>query len=86
MNVKSIKTIDLLDVIHKAGESASGRGEIWNEVRNRSHGNQIFTNDSLYIYTLPSVNGDELSPVQKRIAEICSGAIEDDTIVFEVCW
>ncbi len=83
MNVKSIKTINLLDVVQKAGEPASGRGEIWNEVRKSYHGNQTFTNDSLFIYVLPSLN---MSPVQKRIAEICSDAIEDYTIVFEVCW
>jgi hypothetical protein len=86
MNVKSIKTINLLDVVRKAGEYAGGDGEIWMEVAKRTRGNQIFTNDSLYIYTLPSINGEELSPVQKRILEICSDAVEDDTIVFEVCW
>jgi hypothetical protein len=82
----SITTINLLDVIREADEDVLNGGPIWTEVLHHNHGNQTFTNDSLFIYQLPSFNDEPLSPTQQRIADLCHEVIDDHTIVFEVCW
>ena len=86
MDIKTVKTIPLLDVVRASGESASGGNDIWDEVSGSHYGNQIFSNDSLFRYALPSLNGEPLTDTQKRIVKLCGEAIEDHIVVFEVSW
>ena len=84
INIRSIKTVELLDVVEAAGEDAWGGTPIWDEMIHHGYGNQRFANDSIFRYVLPD---DELSPVQQRIKSLCWAAIEDeDTIYFDVSW
>ena len=83
---KTVMILNLLTIIREAGEEAGRGNPIWDEIRNSYHGNQQFSNDSLFIYTLPSYNGEALSEVQKRIENLCYDAIEDHTIIFSVSW
>jgi hypothetical protein len=82
----NITTINLLDVVREAGEEKGAGYPIWDEILGHHHGNQTFNNDSLFIYQLSSFNGEPLTPVEKRIADICHEVISDHTIVFDVCW
>jgi len=88
IKIRSIKIVDLMDVVEAAGEDAWAGNPIWNEMID--HGQDFgpaFVNDSIFKYTLPSINGEKLSPVQQRIKSICWAAMEDeDTIYFNVCW
>ena len=87
IRIQSIKTVSLLDVVKAAGEERGAGNPIWDEVSNHWHGNQVFSNDSVFCYVLPSINGEELSPVQQRIKNICWAGMEDeDTIYFVVSW
>ncbi len=88
MKIQTIKTVNLLGVIKAAGEDAWGGNPIWDEMI--KHGKDYgpsFQNDIIFRYVLPSINGEELSPVQERIKNICWAAMEnDDTIYFDVSW
>lgn len=87
MNINKIKTISLVDVCEEVNKSTKfSFHEAWDEVSNSFHGSQIFSNDTYFIYTLRSLNGEKLSSLQKAIAEVCKDAIERDVINFEVCW
>ena len=87
VTVNTVKTVNLLDVVRQAGEDASGGNAIWDEVRKSHWGNQSFTNDTLFIYALPSLNGEPLNETQQLIADICHDAIDEyDTIIFNVSW
>lgn len=83
---KLVPVINFLDVINEAGGSQGAGEPLWEEIMGHWHGNQRFTNDSLYIYVLPSFNGEPLLEVQQRIADICAEAIINHTIVFDVSW
>ena len=87
INIRTIKTVNLLNVIEAAGEDAWGGNPIWNEMIEAGDG--TFRNDSIFHYTLPSINGEELTDVQQRIKNICWAGLEGedgDEIYFEVCW
>jgi hypothetical protein len=87
IKIGSIKTINLVDVVEAAGENCWGGNPIWDEMIEHEYGGQTFGNDMIFRYVLPSINGEELSPVQERIKRICWAAMEDeDTIYFDVCW
>ena len=89
IDIQSIKTIKFLAVIDAAGVTygPDAPHEIWEEIMGHVHGNQVFTNDSIFKYVLPSINGEELSPVQEQIRQICWAALEEDDIIyFEVSW
>jgi len=87
IEIKSIKTVKLLDVVRAAGENSWGGNDIWDEMIDSGYGNQVFGNDMIFRYVLPSINGEELSPVQQRIKSICWAGMEDeDTIFFDVSW
>lgn len=87
LEIKSIKTVNLLDVVKAANEDSWGGNPIWDEMIDHGYGNQTFGNDMIFRYVLPSINGEELSDVQQRIKNICWAAMEDeDTIYFDVCW
>jgi hypothetical protein len=77
------KAVNLKDVCHEAGDMGD---LVWDEVSEHKHGNQVFTNDSLFIYVLPSINGEEHSPVQELIVKLCDEVYEDNVIIFEVMW
>lgn len=86
MNVQPIKLVKLLEVVKAAGEDSWGGNPIWDEMIDYTYGNQVFGNDMIFRYVLPSINGEDLSPVQQRIADVCADVIEDDTIYFDVSW
>ena len=92
IEVKSIKTINLRDVCKSAdiGDNDGGLGLvgelIWDEVRDRCHGNQVWCNDTYFVYWLPSINGERLSTLQKEIVKLCGAAVVDHKIIFDVCW
>lgn len=88
LNIRTIKIVDLLEVVAAAKEDAWGGNPIWNEmIRHGDEWGPAFSNDTIYKYTLPSINGEELTPVQQRIKNICMFAMEDeDTIYFNVSW
>lgn len=77
------KGCNLKDVCHDAGELSD---QVWEEVSEHKLGGQVFCNDTLFIYVLPSMNGEELSPVQKLIVKLCHEVYENHTIIFEVMW
>jgi len=86
IEIRSIKTVNLLDVVHAAGEDGWSGNPIWDELL-RADAGGLFRNDVIYRYTLPSINGEELTHVQERIKQICWAGLEDeDTIYFEVSW
>jgi len=88
IKIRSIKIVDLMDVVDEAGEDGWSGNPIWDEmIEYSTNRGPIFHNDSVLRYTLPSINGEELSPVQQRIKQICWAAMEDeDTIYFNVSW
>ncbi len=88
VKIQTIKTVVLLDVVEAAGEYAWSGNPIWDEMIRYGHEcGPAFCNDSIYRYTLPSINGEELSPVQECIKRICLAAMEDEyTIYFDVSW
>lgn len=83
ITTQTITTINLLDVCYA---DPSLYDQVWQEVSTHFHGNQTFCNDTIFIYTLPSINGEPLSPIQQHIANICKHAIQDHEIYFDVCW
>jgi len=88
IKIRTIKIVDLMDVVEAAGEGGWSGNPIWDEmIRHGEDYGRPFRNDSVFEYTLPSINGEKLSPVQQRIKSICWAAMEDeDTIYFNVCW
>jgi hypothetical protein len=87
IKIKTIKTVVLLDMVKAAGENSWGGNPIWDEMIRHGEDYGGFRNDVIFRYTLPSINGEELSPVQERIKSICWAAMEDeDTIYFDVSW
>ena len=86
INIRTIKIVKFLDVVN-ATDAEGYDAEIWDEISEHRYGNQKFTNNSIFCYVLPSINGEPLSPVQQRIKQICWAAMEDeDTIYFNVSW
>jgi hypothetical protein len=89
IEVKSVKTINLRDVCMSAddGDGIGLVGDlIWTEVRSKHYGNQVWCNDTYYQYSLPTINGEPLSELQKEIVKLCGDAVENHQIIFEVCW
>jgi|TARA_R110000851_G_scaffold196646_1_gene347661 hypothetical protein len=92
IKVKSIKTINLRDVCKSADDYGDDNGLglvgelIWDEVRDRRHGEQVWCNDTYFVYWLPSLNGERLSSLQKEIVKLCGDAVVDHQIIFDVCW
>ena len=84
MEFNTRKVVSLVDMHNEAAEVF--RDDIWEEISNSKHGNQEFCNDSYFIYFFPSFNGEENTPIQQVIYELCKGAIEEESILFEVCW
>lgn len=62
------------------------RDRLWDEISEHYHGNQKFTNDSLFIYVFPSINGEPLTEDMEKLYDLCKDAIVDDRLVFEVSW
>jgi hypothetical protein len=59
-------------------------GRIWGMLCDAYFGNQRFTNDSYFQYVFAEdvpLEGDELT-----LYEHCKDALNDDRILFEVCW
>ncbi len=77
------KAVNLKDVCHDAGELSD---LVWAEVSEHKHGNQVFSNDSLFIYVLPSINGEEHTEIQDLIVKLCHEVYKDNFIIFEVMW
>jgi len=80
----TVHTISLTDVCNAVTKDLYQT--LWDEVSGHIHGNQVFSNDSLFIYVLPSLNGDALSKVQRTLHILCRRVIIDHTIIFEVSW
>lgn len=59
---------------------------LWDHFTDKRHGNQKFTNDTLYYYVFPSINGEPLSDDQQVLYDYCKPAIVDEKIIFDVSW
>lgn len=60
---------------------------LWHKLASEpQHGNQTFTNDSLFRVHLGNEHGEGLEEDMQKLADICQHAIHEDVVVFDVCW
>ena len=78
------KVVSFIDVVRSIEGYDSGT--VWDHIASSRHGNQTFSNDSYFVYVFPSINGEELSELQQAIWDVCEDAIEEDSLLLEVCW
>jgi hypothetical protein len=94
--VREIKVISLIGVaeaIAKAEGTKALTEVIFDEVRDSDYGNQMFSNDSLYIYLISKYE-DDRDEIQELIYNYCNdkGVIHSEEhdefghIYFAVCW
>ena len=59
---------------------------LWSRISSSRHGNQVFTNDTIFIFVFPTINGEPLSEDEQALYDFCKEAIVDETIYFEISW
>ena len=67
-----------------------GRSDIyerlWSQIINSRHGNQMFSNDTIFIFVFPTINGEPLSEDEQKLYDYCKAAIVEEHLYFDVSW
>lgn len=59
---------------------------LFDVISNSRFGNQIFSNDSLFIFVFPSINGETMSEDLQKLYDYCKDAIVEEHLYFQVSW
>lgn len=59
---------------------------LWERISSARYGNQVFSNDTIYIFVFPTINGEQLSKDEQALYDFCKDAIVEETIYFEISW
>jgi prophage maintenance system killer protein len=67
-------------------ELPDGKEDIYRRLWNIFCKDKRFSNDILFTYTFPSLNGETLTSDLQALYDYCADAIVDNKVTFRVCW